>query len=856
MKNKKSMKPKNPISRRAFINNAAAGTAFIAMGPVSGIFRNDLQQADAWPADASKFRFHMIGHGHIDPVWLWPWSEGVAVVHSTFRSALDRMNETPDFTFTTSSAQFFQWVAENDPAMLSEIRKRVAEGRWNIVGGWWVEPDMNIPSGEAMVRQGLYGQLTFQRLLGHRATVATNPDSFGHAGTLPQIIKLQGMENYIFMRPGVREKTIPADLFWWEGPDGTKVLTYRIQQSYNDGGPVRNRVKSIIAQATGQPMKCFMDYYGVGDHGGGATKESIKSIEELKVEKEAPVVFFSTTDNYFKEVRNDKNLNLPVVKDDLQHHAVGCYTAESAIKKGNRQSEAALVTAEKISAIGSITWGAKYPKEELTTAWQRVLFLQFHDSLAGTSLFEHSQTAREGYGYAQDIAHQATYLAVQKLEWQVAAEDAASQYLMVFNPHAWEVSGNIEYDFNWGTNHKSSRVEDDKANSLVHQWAPGSTEAGSRKKLVVNATLPPLGYRQLRLMDGDSQQVKFSARADENNLENEFLKVHISANGTLSIFDKENRKELFSGGETGCKAVVIDDPSDTWSHDIKTFSNETGAFGNATIKILENGPLRATLRVTTTYGASILAIDWILCAGSRNLEANVTLDWHEHLKMVKFSFPVDVESPSATYETPYGHIVRATNGEEDPGQRWIDLSGLRNGSTYGLTVINDAKYGYNVSGNDMRISVARSAVYAHHNPRVLDMKAEHLWMDQGIQTFRMLLVPHSDSWKKCNIPRIAEEFISPSVAVYQGIHVGSMPKSGSFLSVDVPNVNVTAIKMSENGNDIVVRCVETQSLATLASINLPFAERTWKGNFRPCEIKTLRLNRSGGDIKEVNLLEE
>jgi alpha-mannosidase len=856
VKNKKSLKSKSLISRRAFINNAAAGTAFIAMSPVTNIFKYDVQQAEAWPSDASKFRFHMIGHGHIDPVWLWSWPEGVSVVHSTFRSALDRMNETPDFTFTTSSAQFFQWVADNDPAMLAEIRKRVAEGRWNIVGGWWVEPDMNIPSGEAMVRQGLYGQLTFQRLLGQRATVATNPDSFGHTSTLPQIIKLQGMEDYIFMRPGPREKTIPADLFWWEGPDGTRVLTYRIQQSYNDGGSVKNRVRTIMTQGSNQPMKSFMAYYGVGDHGGGATKESIKSIAELKVEKGAPFVLFSTADNYFNEIRKDKNLKLPVVKDDLQHHAVGCYTAESEIKKGNRQAEAALVTAEKITAIGSSTWGAKYPKNELTAAWQRVLFLQFHDSLAGTSLFEHSQTAREGYGYALDIAHQATYLAVQKLEWQVAAEDSASQYLLVFNPHAWEVRGNIEYDFNWGTNHKSSRVEDEKANSLVHQWVPGSTETGSRKKLVVNTTIPPLGYRQLRLMDGDSQQVKVSAIAEENSLENEFLRVHISANGTLGIFDKKNGKELFTGGENGCRAVIIDDPSDTWSHDIKTFSNETGAFGNATIKILENGPLRATLRVTTNYGTSLLAIDWTLYAGSGNLEAKVTLDWHEHLKMVKFSFPVDVESPSATYETPYGHIVRATNGDEDPGQRWIDLSGQRNGSIYGLTLINDAKYGYNVIGNDMRISVARSAVYAHHNPKVLDMKAEHLWMDQGIQTFRLLLVPHSDTWKKCNIPGIAEEFISPPIALFQGIHGGSMPKSASFLAVDVPNVIVSAIKLSENGDDLIIRCVETHSMATPVSIGLHFAGRKWAGNFRPSEIKTLRINKSSGIIKEVNLLEE
>ena len=287
MKKNDVSKSRSLISRRTFINNTAPGTAFIAMGPVTNLFADGVQQSNTWTKDASKFRFHMIGHGHINPVWLWPWSEGISVVHSTFRSTLDRMNETPDFTFTTSSAQFFKWVAENDPTMLEEIRKRVEEGRWNIVGGWWVEPYMNIPNGEAMARQGLYGQMTFQRLLGRRATVATNPDSFGHTGTLPLIIKLQGMENYVFMRPGPKEKSIPADLFWWEDPDRTRILTYRIQFSYNVGGSVNSRVESILKEAGDQPMKSFMAYYGVGDHGGGATRENIQSIEELKKEKGA-----------------------------------------------------------------------------------------------------------------------------------------------------------------------------------------------------------------------------------------------------------------------------------------------------------------------------------------------------------------------------------------------------------------------------------------------------------------------------------------------------------------------------------------------------------------------------------------
>lgn len=844
------------ISRRTFISRTATGAAFIAFGTATNLTANELQQVKPWPTDASKYRFHMIGQAHIDPVWLWPWSEGISVVHSTFRSALDRMNESPDFCFTASSAQFYHWVAENDPKMMVEIRKRVDEGRWNIVGGWWVEPDMNIPSGESMVRQGLYGQLTLQRLMGHRSTVAFNPDSFGHTSTLPQIMKLQGMDNYIFMRPGPNEKSIPADLFWWEGVDGTRVLTYRIQLSYNDERSVKNRIEKILEQCKDQPMKSLMSFYGAGDHGGGATKENIRSIEELKVEKGAPTIFYSTPDRYFKEVRADKTLNLPIVKDDLQHHAVGCYTAGSEIKKGNRISEAALVTAEKVTAIGSVAWGFSYPKRELTSAWQRILFLQFHDSLAGTSLFEHSQAAREGFGYALDIAHQATYMAIQKLEWQVPAEDPASQYLLVFNPHAWEVCANVEYDFNWATTRKSSRVEDEMGNSLLHQWAPASSEEGSRKKLVVNATIPPFGYQQIRLLDGESNTVATFARAEENLLENEYLRVRLSTTGSIGIFDKENGRELFSGGENGCKAVIIDDPSDTWSHNIKTFSNEIGFFGNATIKVLENGPIRATIRVTTTYGASTLIIDWTLYSGSRNLEVKVTLDWHEHLKMLKFSFPVDVESPSATYETAYGYIERATNGDEDPGQRWIDLSGKSNGGTYGLTVINDAKYGYNVIGNDMRVSVARSAVYAHHIPRILDMKAEHLWMDQGIQTFRMLLVPHRDTWQKSNIARISEEFIAPSIVIYQGIHGGTMPKTGSFLTVDAQNVVVSAIKQSENGEDMIIRCVETSGLQTSAIVDLRFAKRKWTGNFRPFEIKTLSINQNRGTIKEVNLLEE
>ena len=183
---------------------------------------------EPWQQNADRQQIYMIGNGHIDPVWLWPWQEGVSLVLSTFRSALDRMNETPEFCFTASSALFYEWVAESDPEMMAEIRRRVDEGRWGVVGGWWIEPDVNIPNGEAFVRQGLYGQRAMQKFFGKKAETGFNPDGFGHAGSLPQILRLQGLKNYVFMRPKPEEKKLPSNLFWWVSKDGARVLTYRI----------------------------------------------------------------------------------------------------------------------------------------------------------------------------------------------------------------------------------------------------------------------------------------------------------------------------------------------------------------------------------------------------------------------------------------------------------------------------------------------------------------------------------------------------------------------------------------------------------------------------------------------------
>jgi alpha-mannosidase len=851
---KKESSVKFPVTRRSFISNTSIAATGAVILPVQKIFKNGHSLSTVWPQNATDYKFHMIGHGHIDPVWLWPWHEGVSVIHSTFRSNLERMKETKDFYFIASSAQFYQWIAENDPDMLEEIRVRIKEGRWIVVGGWWIEPDVNMPGGEALVRQGLYGQLTFEKLLGVRAKTGINADSFGHTGTLPQILKKQGMDYYMFHRPGFNEKDLPSELFWWEGPDGSKILAYRIPFSYNDDGDVAKRVNRTISQFDKLPLRNYVAFYGAGDHGGGVTKKNIRSIREVQEDKDAPKLVFSTPERYFNEVLQDKKLKIPTVKDDLQHHAVGCYTAELELKKLNRCSEEALIRAEKIASIGSLVWNSYYPKDRFTLAWEKVLFLQFHDSLPGTSIPEHSDVARGGYYHAQDTANEIMYLSGQKLEWQIEAEDPASQYVIVLNPHPWEVKSIIDYDFDW--ENQPSRVENESKEILNHQWSAASSEANKRRKLVVEAKLPPFGYRQLRLFAGESPVINQSVRINENILENEFYKLHFFKDGEIGVLDKETGEEVFSSKGKGCRALVMNDTSDTWGHKVKRYDDEIGAFGNAKVKILEEGAIRSSIRVITSYGDSSLVIDWSLQKGSRSIQADVKLNWHEKLKMLKFSFPVNVESPTSTYELPYGHITRENDGLENPGQRWIDVSGKQKGSVYGLTVMNDAKYGYCVQNNDMRISVARSSVYAHHEPREIDLDREYHWMDQGIHTFRMLLVPHKGTWKDSNICRIVEEFMSPPICIYQGIHGGKLPKTDSLLAIDKPNIIISAIKQAEDNNDLIIRCVESFGISTIATLDFRFRKFSWKATFHPHEIKTLRMKPNTGQIKEVNLLEE
>ena len=796
-----------------------------------------------------KFTLHMIGNGHIDPVWLWKWSEGLETTRATFKSAIDRIEEYPEFIFTASSACLYKWVEETDPELFEKIKEKVKEKRWCIVGGWWIEPDCNIPSGEALVRQGLYGQRYFQEKFGIRAKVGYNPDSFGHNWTIPQILKKMGMDYYVFMRPGPHEKELPGDIFYWESPDGSRVLTYRIPFSYATWGKeVEEQVRRVVERLS-EDMDSLMCFYGVGDHGGGPTKENIENIIELNSNEEIPELIFSSPDIFFEKLAS-RRLEFPVVKDDLQHHASGCYSALSWIKKSNRNLEHLLLDGEKMAVLGNYIKGKSYPQEEITSSWQILLFTQFHDILAGTSIREAYEEVKAMHGAVEEAMNKTIVYTTQSIAGDINTR-GEGEPILVFNTALFERNVPVEIELPWRGG-ELTILDEDKGPISTQISKPSAVTTGGRHKVSFVAELPPYGYRTYRAVSSTpSIEHEHTLCVGEDVLENDWLYLEIDRETgyVKRLYDKEHKKEVLKG--SSAIAVVIDDPSDTWSHGVFSFKNEIGRFSDARVKLIENGPVKGTIRVESRYNNSLLIQDFTLYRELRYIEVKVTVDWRERLKMLKLRFPVNIENPQATYQIPYGFIIRPGDGEEEPGGEWIDVGD----SNYGLSLINNAKYSYDVDGNVLSLTVLRSPVYAHHIPRELDPSEDYKYIDQGEQEFTYLLYPHSGDWKSSDVVKLAESLNGPPVAFLEYNHAGFLPPSKSFMSIDKDNIIATVIKEAETGEGTIIRVYETQGAETEVNINL--FDRSWKTTFSPCEIKSFLVPRDKNiPVKEVNLLEE
>jgi len=799
-----------------------------------------------------KYTVHMIGNAHIDPVWLWGWQEGSQTIRATFQSAIDRLSEYPEFVFTASSAAFYQWLEEVDEELFAKIQQKVKEGKWCLVGGWWVEPDCNIPGGEALVRQGLYGQRYFYDKFGVRAKVGFNPDSFGHNMMIPQILKKMGIDYYIFMRPRSHEKELPASLFWWQSSDGSRVLAYRLSSYGAPPGDIKEHIQESPETFNSEELKSsseeIMCFYGVGDHGGGPTKENIECIKNFFNDTLRPV--FSSPSEYFKKV-SDKDLNLPVVKGELQHHASGCYSVLSWIKKSNRKLENLLLAAEKLSLMANyLNEKRAYPQAKLTRAWQMLLFTQFHDTLGGVSISQVYDEARAVHGEVENASFEVISGAIQSIAKNVDT-DGEGKAVIVFNSTSFDREVPLEVEYQWPTD-KISVIDKNEtpipsqalriSSTLPPEW---------RKGICFVAKVPAFGYTTYRLIP-ESINIPQSRMLSVTSyfLENDWLRVEIdSETGYFKrIYDKRNHRDVLKG--PGAIPIVIKDLSDTWSHDVFEFKDEVGRFSKATVKVLEEGLVRGKVRIESTFHNSTLIQEVILYRDLDIIEVKVFLDWHEKQRMLKFSFPVNIDNPKATYQIPYGFIHRPCNGEEEPGLSWVDVSD----DGYGLCLVNDAKYSYDVESSDLRLTVLRSPVYAHHTPKILDSGEDYQYVDQGEQTFTYILIPHKGTWQKALPAKWAENLNNPPVVLVEHCHKGGLSKEQSFIKVDKENVMVTVLKKAEDTEDMVLRLYETRGESTETDIAL--FERRWKVRLNPCEIKTFLIPRDKkASIKEVNLLE-
>jgi alpha-mannosidase len=774
----------------------------------------------------------MIGNAHIDAVWLWPWQEGYQEARATFRAALDRIAEYPDFVFTCDSVAYLAWIEEHDPPLFAELREQVAAGRFEIVGGWWVEPDCNLPSGEAFARHALYSQRYLAAKFGRIATVGCNVDPFGQNATIPQLLAKSGMDSYVFMRPQVHEKELPGPTFWWGSPDGSRVLTYRIPHEYcSPRGHLGTHVGKALAQLphTSEPLMCF---YGVGNHGGGPTKANIDSVIELNERDQFPQLRLSTVRAFFDAVRGS---DVPEYEGEIQPHAVGCYSAHSGIKQWLRTSEHALPAAEKWAAVASAVAGMPRVSDQLEHAWKQVLLNQFHDTAAGTALPAAYDDARDQLGEARSVAARAQNEAVQSISRQVATGTGGVP-LIAFNPHPWPVRATVEVEYPGGAD--SFVAETDGA--TVDVQVIRSTTIAGRRRLAVPVDLPALGYRVYRLRPGSPVPPLSSA----DLLENDHLRVVVDVQtGWLSsLVHKASGVEFIDARAAAAgHAVVLHDPTDTWGHGVVSYRDVRGRFTPKSVRVVESGPVRSVVRVESGYGASTLVEELVLDRDSPYLEVRVRLDWHERLTMLKLRFPCALRDVTATHEIPYGHLVRANEGHEAPAQAWVDVSGRVGDAPAGLSVLNDAKYGVDVRDAEIGMTTVRSPAYAWHDPQPLPDDYEA--MDQGEQRFTYRLLPHAGDWRAAGTARAAAELNERPFAFLESHHDGPLPGVASFAAVDGDSVLATVIKQAEDSDDYIVRAYETAGRPAQATIRLPFLEREISAEFGPSEIKTLRVPR-------------
>lgn len=815
-----------------------------------------------------------VPNAHIDPVWIWGWREGMREVVATFQAAVERLEADGQLRFVASSAVYYAWVAELEPELFARISSLVRAGRWELVGGQWVEPDCVLPAGESVCRQFLYSQRFLRERFGRTARVGYNVDSFGHAATLPQLLTKAGLDAYVMMRPQEHERPLPGCLFWWRGVDGTAIRTFRIPGSYQTGVADREdpegAQRRVVHERAGEALKRseaegtpMMVFVGVGDHGGGPTTAAIASLREV-AKKTGGAVDFATVSEFFTAAPVS---GLPVVEGDLHMRAVGCYSVVAAVKDRNIRCETALVEAELWASLSRMATGtAPGTGGQLAEAWKRVLFNQFHDSLCGTCSIEAFEAVEDFYGFARSTADTVEAKATQALArltgtWIPGAQRAdrsssADLYsaglpvpVVAFNPLAWPVRALLELP------HPAGRVRVNDQDVVVQPV--GSREATRYEHHgLVAVELPAAGLQVLWLDDTPGGR---PARPDPGS-------AHVSGAGVaggglaVEVGPKQGVLQVRSAGGRRWLAgkvapVVIDDPSDTWSHEVTVYdAAEQYPTLCSFARVTEEGPLRAAVRLEYRWRQSLILVDVAVIAPRGELELVVRADWRERHQVLKLVVPLLLDDVVVTAGLPYGAVQRQAPAAEEVLAGWLHI---REPSGAGVVCSTDVGCAYDLTGGRLRLTVLRSPRYADHGRSwsgedVIDSPAT----DQGWREVRYRLRLHEGPIEPWAGPRQAAEQRAGFPTVTETWHPGPLGERWTGLVCQPEHVQVGALKRSEEANGWIIRLWESAGRPAAARLDVPALARRWEGTLRGYEVTTLFIpDDPQGAVREVLISE-
>ncbi len=820
---------------------------------------------------------HLICNSHIDPVWLWEWEEGAAAAISTFRTAADLCEQFDTFIFNHNEAILYKWVEEYAPDLFKRIQKLVLQEKWHIMGGWFLQPDCNMPSGESFTRQILIGKKYFQDKFGVHPETAINFDPFGHTRGLVQILAKSGYDSYLFCRPGPEDYTLPAEEFVWEGFDGSHITCARATSHYNSQlGQARQKIEKCMEQNPDQVPGLVL--WGVGNHGGGPSKMDLQDISRLMEEEENVRIIHSTPEDYFRDLALQQKV-LPKHKVDLNPWAVGCYTSMVHIKQQHRRLENEYFMTEKMAAAAALAHLMDYPRIELQSALTDLLTSEFHDILPGSSIQPVEKTSLRLMDHGLEILSRIKARAFFALTAGQPAAKEGEIPVLVYNPHPFAVTGIFECEFQLALENREGSFTD----VYVHQnekHLPSQVEKELsnlnmdwRKRVVFYATLQP---SQMNRFDCQLEKKPQKPPVELNETDNQVLfetdAFKIVINSKTGFVDKYEIDGVDFLQENSFRPLVMQDNEDSWGEDVKSFRRKAGAFALMTeeeaarfsgissaslkpVRIVEDGDARSVVEVNFKYEQSFICQQYKLPKHGTEIEIETRVLWNEKDKMLKLSVPTRFPDGNVLGQVAYGFNRLPDNGDEAVSQKWIAI--VSQAQDFAATCINEGIYGSDYQNGELRFSLLRSPAYAalpiadrelvpqdRFTPRM--NQGEHiyrLWFNAGQFKERMESVDR-EALVKNEKPFALSFFPHGS---------GKMPKPGAVLSDSV--VQITAIKWAEDNDDLIIRLFEPTGQKRKIQLSIPMVSFSQEITLNPFEIKTLRINPQSCEMVFVDLLE-